>query len=50
MVGCEADKDRENFTSLFDANNELNPNSLWILKEKQKKPQRLKLALHKNLP
>lgn len=36
MVGCEADKDRENGTPLFDANNEPNPNSLWILKEKQK--------------
>lgn len=39
MVGCEADKDRENFTPFFDANNELNTNSLWILKEKQKNPR-----------
>lgn len=34
MVGCKADKDRK-FYTLFDAKNELNPSSLWILKQKQ---------------
>lgn len=34
-VGCEADKNRENFISFLDAKNKLNTNSLSILKEKK---------------